>query len=442
VNQAGEHPAFGEQEHLDGGPADCAEACRRRRGCSGYVALAPRGCQLLAAGFSPSSGDGTGVGQCFWRHVFKRDSGARATAKPLPIPNIIWTFWSDPPESGPFKDYWYNSWASLALHRLLNAGAKVVEGVRRSMAIFAQAQSHQPGAACKGKARGPPPFVELCLATWRKLNPDFQVRILTRATLWDWLSPADLPLQYENLDIQHQADSIRLALLIKYGGVWLDASVLLLRPLGELLAGPRRPFFTTDNRRPHLLERRVDRDYFVENWFLAAPPHDPLLEQTGKCLWKFFEKGGYDVSSPWGRDLRSSGLFSPRQLELIDALGINSYFVMYGCLYRSIDEDRGLWRWWKGGSVRHLNSWDSAFTLFKNGWFEYSWYPGFMNVVDGELFANLTAPSSFMIKFPGAQRDAMIGLSHQELFGGNGTLRKLLGKLGVKKEDVSSDDCW
>eukprot|EP00435_Cladocopium_sp_Y103_P038636 s224_g10.t1 len=74
----------------------------------------------------------------------------------------------------------------------------------------------------------------------RRLNPGWTVHVLDQETVWRFISREDLPRGFDRLKIQHRSDAIRLALLVKYGGVWLDATVLLLRPLNMMIQDGRR----------------------------------------------------------------------------------------------------------------------------------------------------------------------------------------------------------
>ncbi|MBV8603698.1 MAG: hypothetical protein JO224_03350 [Pelomonas sp.] len=117
----------------------------------------------------------------------------------------------------------------------------------------------------------PPEFVALCLANWRRLAPDHALRLLDRRTLHDWIPAAQLRADFDALPAYRQADWLRIQLLARHGGVWIDASTLLCRDLGWLhalrarhgaeYAGFYIARYTNRPERPH-----------VENWFMAAVP--------------------------------------------------------------------------------------------------------------------------------------------------------------------------
>ena len=64
-----------------------------------------------------------------------------------------------------------------------------------------------------------------CLNSWKRFLPEWDIRLLNNNTLEKYhiLKPST----YNQLISTTKSDVIRLNLLYKYGGVWLDASVLL-----------------------------------------------------------------------------------------------------------------------------------------------------------------------------------------------------------------------
>lgn len=110
------------------------------------------------------------------------------------------------------------------------------------------------------------PLVRACLASWRDRNPDWELRCLDAASPEMAAVRARLP---DTLGIAHRTDVLRLALLAEHGGVWVDASAWCLAPLGDWL--PRQDGFFAF----HYPEDAVDRP--LANWFLAAPPGDPIV---------------------------------------------------------------------------------------------------------------------------------------------------------------------
>ncbi|OLP96569.1 hypothetical protein AK812_SmicGene21172 [Symbiodinium microadriaticum] len=173
-------------------------------------------------------------------------------------------------------------------------------------------------------------------------------------TMWQYLLKEEMPEGFDDLSIQHKSDAIRLALLVKYGGVWLDASTLLLQPLSNVvnMADPsQRIFYANQNfiNREIWAEHRYGSEFHIENWFFAAPPQDPFLARTLSCV-----KFGHSISDKFKLGERPD-IFTARQLEDLHALGIDNYLMTDACMFKTIDEDKALYDWWKSPSVHRIN---------------------------------------------------------------------------------------
>jgi len=63
-----------------------------------------------------------------------------------------------------------------------------------------------------------------CLASWKKYCPGWTIRILNYSNYTDWVPSELLPKNFSDLTFTFQSDIIRLVLLFKYGGLWVDAT--------------------------------------------------------------------------------------------------------------------------------------------------------------------------------------------------------------------------
>ncbi|CAB9499720.1 Capsular polysaccharide synthesis protein [Seminavis robusta] len=80
----------------------------------------------------------------------------------------------------------------------------------------------------------PEKFPFLCqkaLASWQLRNPDWRVIMLNDDNFRQYVSVSDLPTTFDSLKVQHRSDLIRLAVLIRYGGAYVDASTLMYKGL-------------------------------------------------------------------------------------------------------------------------------------------------------------------------------------------------------------------
>ncbi|MGE8374978.1 MAG: glycosyltransferase family 32 protein, partial [Diaphorobacter nitroreducens] len=79
----------------------------------------------------------------------------------------------------------------------------------------------------------PPLLVQRCFDHWRRLHPHFEIRILDERGVLQYL-PA-IPAALDGASAAKRADWIRLELLRRHGGIWLDASTILTQPLDWVL---------------------------------------------------------------------------------------------------------------------------------------------------------------------------------------------------------------
>lgn len=78
-----------------------------------------------------------------------------------------------------------------------------------------------------------PPVVELCTESVRANRGSFEYKIMHRDDIARYVSRAELPLHFEAMRPAVQKDALMNALLARYGGVAMDISTILLRPLDE-----------------------------------------------------------------------------------------------------------------------------------------------------------------------------------------------------------------
>merc|ERR1712083_1123171 len=133
-----------------------------------------------------------------------------------------------------------------------------------------------------------------------------------------------------------------------YGGTWLDASVLMVKPMSVILNGSTQAVF------------EFGRGTLVRtaSWFLMAVPGDPFMLKTRACLNEAFRV------NPEGKLIEDLNIFSSRQLVELDKRGITTYYVVSGCFWKAIDEDMQLQHRFSSRAVRHLNA--SQFALLES----------------------------------------------------------------------------
>ena len=133
-----------------------------------------------------------------------------------------------------------------------------------------------------------PKTVLLCMESWRKHNPDYEITLLTKKNYGGYVH---IPLEIATHPNFHDnptrlADLVRAYALAEHGGVWIDSSILLKEPIDQWLF-PRYAefsgFYIDGFTKPHLPP-------VIENWFFACNKGSPFMR-----LWRdeFSELANY-----------------------------------------------------------------------------------------------------------------------------------------------------
>lgn len=117
-----------------------------------------------------------------------------------------------------------------------------------------------------------PIVVRKCLRTWHQHHPDWVIHELTDHNLSDFINLNEIIPDIEDKVLPYEAltDIIRIALLYKYGGVWVDSTLYCNQSLNTWLPDAlRNGFFAFSNPGP---------DRMISSWFLSALPNNYIVE--------------------------------------------------------------------------------------------------------------------------------------------------------------------
>jgi len=76
---------------------------------------------------------------------------------------------------------------------------------------------------------GMPELCRYSVQSWKVHNPNWRVIILDDHNYKEYVSVSDLPTTFFSLKVQHRSDLLRLAVLLRYGGIYMDASTLVFK---------------------------------------------------------------------------------------------------------------------------------------------------------------------------------------------------------------------
>lgn len=118
-----------------------------------------------------------------------------------------------------------------------------------------------------------PSIVKACFKTVMKHHGKHEVRLITMENLDNWLSIPSFIMNKVNtgqITLQLFSDYIRNALLVEYGGMWLDATLYLT----DDLKGYPYPFYTIKQDRP--ADHVYVSEYRWTGFFLCALKGNPV----------------------------------------------------------------------------------------------------------------------------------------------------------------------
>jgi hypothetical protein len=107
----------------------------------------------------------------------------------------------------------------------------------------------------------------------------YQHILLSDKNIYDYIDKEEFPKYYNQLLKQHKADWIRLYLLSKYGGTWIDSSIIITK-LNDIDEIYNTCYKNKYELMAFYLDSKTinnDKYSFIENWFLIAPINSPII---------------------------------------------------------------------------------------------------------------------------------------------------------------------
>nr|WP_269816217.1 capsular polysaccharide synthesis protein [Halomonas sp. G15] len=122
-----------------------------------------------------------------------------------------------------------------------------------------------------------PEVVRLSYASWKKLNPDYEVIYLNDKNIEGKLG-FDFNAIFDMCNVRltkaNKADLLRVYLLTSFGGIWADATTFCLKSLSSWLPSIKRQtdFF--------MFRQEVVKSRPLEVWFIYAKKRSPVISEA------------------------------------------------------------------------------------------------------------------------------------------------------------------
>lgn len=136
-----------------------------------------------------------------------------------------------------------------------------------------------------------PEMVQACMESWSRELPGYDIRVVDSYNYHEWVElPPYVVEKYRKGLIPHAlfCDLLRLALLKRYGGVWMDASVYCsgfgneqLRTRWDRVIGSEFTVF-------RYFRRGAAAPVGLSNWFMAAVPNEKVVSVVFDALLAYW----------------------------------------------------------------------------------------------------------------------------------------------------------
>jgi hypothetical protein len=138
------------------------------------------------------------------------------------------------------------------------------------------------------------PFVvKICLESWQKYNSNWKVVKLDQENVHEYIS--DFELYRPDRSVAAMSDVLRINLLNKFGGVWVDATLFCTKPLDSWLEiySRKNGFLATDNTIHLLNDTRKVGTLRIGSYFLVSSKSNYVTKEVCDLVNEFWK---YDYS--------------------------------------------------------------------------------------------------------------------------------------------------
>lgn len=131
-----------------------------------------------------------------------------------------------------------------------------------------------------------PGLVKRCIASVQRNAPEAQVIILTDENIPDYLTlPEHIKTKYQAglISKAQYSDIVRCSLLYQYGGIWMDATVFMTKPVPESFYENAFSSLRFDSP-----ENALSQGYWTA-YFLAARKGNSLVKLVRDILYRYWQ---------------------------------------------------------------------------------------------------------------------------------------------------------
>ncbi len=166
-----------------------------------------------------------------------------------------------------------------------------------------------------------PGYIKLCMKTWEKYLPDYEVELCDYDTIKHYLTDEEYEsIDFRKMPLAKQSDAIRCALLSKHGGIWMDADTIITSggAMKELQQGN---CCMLNNGKPHTLfgayiYAAQPNTIFMNKWLTELRPRIAAYKRAYKFrMFRFLFKRKWKQMKNW--DYCVNAIIDPLSAEML-----------------------------------------------------------------------------------------------------------------------------
>jgi hypothetical protein len=180
----------------------------------------------------------------------------------------------------------------------------------------------------------PPKIVTQIYEHHKRTLKSWDIELLNNKTIHKYIKKEDFPSKYNDIMVQAQSDWIRLYLLKKYGGLWMD-STIIINDENELNNIYNKSYkmkseFTGFSYNSDIKDNILT---YIENWFIMCPQNSSLISK-----WYTEFSRAIDINfMNYKKELKRDKIYIDNRIYNLD--DDNVYFTMHACLQKILRTD-------------------------------------------------------------------------------------------------------
>jgi hypothetical protein len=177
-----------------------------------------------------------------------------------------------------------------------------------------------------------PPLINECLKNFKKKLPEWNVILLNEKTIHILIDETEFPKNYNKLTIPQKSDWIRLILLYKYGGLWMDSSIIINVPseINYMYDKVFKENYQLAGYSYCNLLYTFDNYYAFESWFMIS-------NKNSEIVYKWLKEYEYAIEIGFENYQIDIDIMS---FHKITNYLKNNYFTVYTCFQNVIMKNK------------------------------------------------------------------------------------------------------